>query len=76
VAGIFALVNQMRTSAVTCPLGSVNSTLDSLAQSAAYATHLHDISVGKNILPGSSAGFSAAPGYDLASGRGTPKVMN
>jgi subtilase family serine protease len=75
-AGIFALVNQMRASAGKPPLGPVNSAIYSLAQSPAYATDFHDIIVGNNILAGSSAGFSAAPGYDLASGWGTPNVMN
>jgi hypothetical protein len=58
------------------PLGFVNPALYSIARSASYASAFHDITVGNNILVGSSAGFSAAPGYDLATGWGSPNIAN
>jgi subtilase family serine protease len=77
-SGVVALmVQQLNTR-----LGNMNPTLYSLAGSASSA--FHDITTGDNKVPcqkgstdcpnGGTIGYSAAPGYDLASGLGTVDV--
>src|SRR6266700_3767543 len=73
-AGITALANQARASLGKGPIGDLNPVLYSIYHSARYATDFHDITVGNDQLVGSSVGFSAGTGYDLASGIGTPIV--
>src|SRR6266571_1415412 len=73
-AGIAALANQARAMAGKCPIGDLNPTLYSIYHSARYATDFHDITVGNDKLVGSSVGFSAGTGYDVASGIGSPIV--
>src|SRR5437667_1013991 len=73
-AGIAALANQARAMAGKGPIGDLNPTLYSIYHSARYATDFHDISVGNDQLVGSSVGFSAGTGYDVASGIGSPVV--
>lgn len=80
-AGILALVNQYLVSKgiQSQPgLGNVNPTLYALA--AAGGGAFHDITAGNNIVPCQAdtascvngiLGFSAGPGYDLASGLGS-----
>jgi len=83
-AAIIALANQVRASQARPPLGLVSSLLYELARSPrSYARDFHDITVGNNALdyraiggPVSDFGFSAGPGYDLATGLGTPNVSN
>ena len=64
------------------PAWSSEPALYALARArAAYRADFHDITVGTNALTtfdGSFTfpGFSAGPGYDLASGLGTPDVEN
>jgi subtilase family serine protease len=41
-----------------------------------YALAFHDITSGNNAVAGSSVGFSAGPGWDDATGWGTPNVAN
>ncbi len=41
-----------------------------------YRLAFHDITVGNNTIAGSSVGFSAGPGWDDATGWGTPNVAN
>jgi kumamolisin len=42
-----------------------------------HPADFHDITAGTNTLAGSPiAGFNAGPGYDLATGLGTPNVAN
>jgi len=71
-AAIIALANQSAGQS----LGFVNPAIYKLAQSANYATDFHDITVGNNVMAGTSAGFNAAAGWDDASGWGTPNVTN
>jgi subtilase family serine protease len=52
--------------------GWMNPAIYSAAQSSAYSMDFHDITVGNNALDG--PGFSAKPGFDFATGWGTPKV--
>src|SRR6266513_2524429 len=73
-AGIAALANQARASLGKGPIGDLNPVLYSIYHSARYATDFHDITLGNDQLVGSSVGFSAGTGYDLASGIGTPIV--
>jgi subtilase family serine protease len=75
-AGVFALTNQARAAKGKGPIGFANPALYSIAQSGAYGNDFHDISAGNNILAGSTAGFGAKPGYDLATGWGTPNIAN
>ena len=73
-AAITALANQARANAGEGPLGFLNPRLYALAESGAYATDFHDITVGNNQLTGTPVGFNAGTGYDAASGWGTPDV--
>jgi subtilase family serine protease len=84
-AAIIALANDLRTShSHRRPVGLVAPMLYDIAKDRrAYARDFHDITVGNNALNlspfggGFSAfGFSAAPGYDVATGLGTPDVSN
>lgn len=83
-AAIFALANQARTERGLGSLGAANATLYKLAgqqmrsrdSGDSQAPRLfHDIVTGNNRLD-STVGFDAAPGYDLATGWGTPDVAN
>jgi subtilase family serine protease len=72
MAAVIALANEAK--GVT--LGFLNSKLYSIAESPAYASDFHDITVGNNQLPGTPTGNQAVAGYDLATGWGTPNVAN
>jgi len=71
-AGIIALANQKNGG----PLGFINPTLYRIGCSSNYSADFHDIKVGDNKLLEILAGFSAATGWDAASGLGTPNVTN
>ncbi|HEY6902939.1 MAG TPA: S53 family peptidase [Candidatus Acidoferrales bacterium] len=71
-AAIVALANQSAGQ----PLGFLNPAIYKLAESAAYANDFHDITVGNNVMAGTSSGFNAGSGWDDASGWGTPNVSN
>ncbi len=73
-AGIIALANQARASLGKGPIGDLNPVLYGIYHSARYAADFHDITVGNDQLVGSSVGFSAGTGYDVASGIGSPIV--
>ena len=75
-AAIIALADQLSSEHHTGPLGFINPALYRLAESSAYMSDFHDITVGNNILAGTSVGFSAAPDWDDATGWGTPNVSN
>jgi subtilase family serine protease len=76
-AGIFALANEARAASGEGPIGFANPTLYSIYHSGRYGTDFHDITVGDNTLAGAPvAGYDAGPGYDLATGIGTPDVAN
>ena len=72
-AAIFALVNQSRASMGRGPIGLANDNLYKLGKK--NAGDFHDITVGSNAFL-SPTGFQAGPGYDLATGWGTPNVAN
>jgi subtilase family serine protease len=72
-AGIIALANQYNNG----PLGFINPALYKLLNNATtYGRDFHDIKVGNNRLLGTPVGFSAATGWDDATGIGTPNVAN
>jgi len=73
-AAITALANQARANLGKGPIGDLNPVLYSIYHSARYTTDFHDITVGNNQLVRSLIGYSATPGYDAASGMGTPVV--
>jgi len=75
-AGIFALANAARAAVGKAGLGFANPALYSIAQGPNYAVDFHDITAGDNILAGTSVGFPATAGYDLATGWGTPNVLH
>ena len=81
-AGIGALANQARAGMGKGPIGDLNPTLYAIYHgtgiytAASYGNDFHDITVGNDQLIGSSVGYSAGVGYDLASGIGSPRVAN
>jgi subtilase family serine protease len=72
-AGIFALVNEQRAAQGRGPIGFANDNLYRLARDKRTSLDFHDILKGSNAFF-SPVGFDAKPGYDLASGWGTPNV--
>ncbi len=77
-AAIIALADQARHSAGEDRLGFLNRTLYRLGERQvtghpSAAAVFHDVTSGNNAL-GSSVGFAAGPGYDLATGWGSPNV--
>ncbi len=83
-AAIIALANELRARQMRGPLGLVSPVLYDLANNPrSYSRDFHDITSGNNALdlsafglPPSQFGFAAQPGYDLATGLGTPDVWN
>ncbi|MBV8845336.1 MAG: hypothetical protein JO307_21215, partial [Bryobacterales bacterium] len=85
-AGILALLNhylQSTGAQAQSRLGNVNPVLYQLGQNSPGA--FHDITAGGNAVPcaigspdcaSGALGFSAASGYDLATGLGSPEVFN
>ena len=80
-AGIVSLVGQYLNSG--SGLGNINPTLYRLAQSSSGV--FHDVTTGDNKMPcspgttncsGAAVGFSAGPGYDLATGLGSLNAYN
>ena len=83
-AAIIALANELRARQMRGSLGLVSPVLYDLAGNPrSYSRDFHDITSGTNTLdlsayglPTSQFGFAARPGYDLATGLGTPDVSN
>ena len=74
-AGIAALANQARANLGKGSIGgNLNTALYSIYHSARYSVDFHDITIGNNQLVGTPVGYAAGPGYDLASGIGSPIV--
>lgn len=65
-AGYVALANQQAAANGKAPVGFLNPLLYAIGKTSSVASDLHDILVGNN------KGFAAAPGYDLATGWGSP----
>jgi subtilase family serine protease len=78
-AAIAALADQLAAQQHRGPIGFINPTLYAIGNNPKlYQRDFHDITVGNNIVTGSpdKVGFSAGPGWDDASGWGTPNVAN
>jgi len=75
-AGFTALVNQQAATAGQPPVGFLNPALYSIGKSGLYSTAFHDVTTGNNFNGSSPAKYSAAPGYDLCTGWGTPSGAN
>jgi len=72
-AGLIAIANQMAGH----PLGFINPGLYKLAQSSNYTQDFHDITQGNNSVSYKGVtvpGYSAVPGWDPATGLGTPNA--
>ncbi|GCE20174.1 hypothetical protein KDK_39740 [Dictyobacter kobayashii] len=69
-AGITADVNQFLLSRHIFPLGSASVTLYQLYNTPQIYPPYHDITTGTNLY------YQTRPGYDLATGLGTPDVWN
>ena len=67
-AAFTALINQQAQMNGDPPIGLINPALYSIAGTAAYGQAFNDIADGSN-----SNGYTAVPGYDLATGLGTPQ---
>ncbi len=74
-AAVFALANQARGLAGAGPIGWANATLGKIGRQNKTTGAFHDITVGGDALD-STVGFDAGPGFDLATGWGTPDVSN
>jgi len=66
-AGYMALVNQQAVAAGNSPVGFINPTIYAIGESSNYNSDFHDITSGSN------GSYSAASGYDLVTGWGSPK---
>jgi kumamolisin len=69
-AGITALVNQYLRQRGQTAAGFVNPALYALAAGTPAYPPFHDVTVGNNLA------YPATPGYDLATGLGTPDAWN
>jgi subtilase family serine protease len=74
-AGIMALADQDAQH----DLGLVNPAIYRIARGPSYHKAFHDVTTGSNILsmpyPGGTAGYQAGPGWDQATGWGTPDAQ-
>jgi subtilase family serine protease len=79
-AAIVALANELRGDRGGSPVGAATPQLWTIAGSRPdYRQDFHDIVTGSNALFGLGSGFpgfSAGPGYDYATGLGTPDVSD
>ena len=74
---IAALADQYAAELHRGPIGFINPALYYIGEHPfLYSIAFHDITVGNNTVAGSSVGFEAGPGWDDASGWGTPNVAN
>ena len=70
-AGYLALVNE-QGAAGGVTVGFANPKLYTIGKGAGYGSDFHDITTGNNNLNGNPSLYSAVPGYDLATGWGSP----
>ena len=73
-AGLTALINQRAMANGQSPVGFLNPALYVLGKGSNYASNFYDTTTGNNFSPSSPSKFSAATGYDLCTGWGTPKA--
>ena len=74
---IAALADQFAAEFHHGPIGFINPALYEIGENPwLSAAAFHDVTVGNNTVAGSTVGFSAGPGWDDATGWGTPNVAN
>ena len=76
-AGFTALVNQQAAASGKPSVGFINPAIYAIGRSSSYSSAFHDITNGNNVngCCGTTK-FFAFPGYDLATGWGTPNGSN
>lgn len=76
-SAITALADQYAAEHHRGTIGFINPALYAIGENPVlYQRAFHDITVGNNTVSGSTVGFNAEPGWDDASGWGTPNVAN
>ncbi len=76
-SSIAALADQLAAQHHRGTIGFLNPVLYAIGEDPLlYRLAFHDITSGNNIVAGSSVGFNAGPGWDDATGWGTPNVAN
>jgi subtilase family serine protease len=76
-SAIAALADQFATQRHWGTIGFINPAIYLIGEIPwLYHQAFQDVTVGNNTIVGSSVGFAAAPGWDDASGWGTPNVAN
>jgi len=75
-AAYTALVNQQATNKDLPPVGFLNPAIYAIGSSAIYTNCFHDITTGNNTNFVVGNAYFAVPGYDLATGWGTPNGSN
>jgi xanthomonalisin len=75
-AGFCALANQFSTATNGTTLGFLNPALYAVGNSSVYSGSFHDITTGNNVGTHTAGLYNAVPGYDLATGWGTPAGTN
>jgi len=74
-AAIIALADSSSACAPTRPLGFINPALYAIGSGPGYSGGFYDVVSGNNDLTGTDSGdYAAGPGYDLASGLGSPNA--
>ena len=75
-AGFCALVNEQSLATGGTGVGFLNPALYAIAAGTDYSACFHDTTTGNNIGSHAAGLFYAVPGYDLATGLGTPNGTN
>jgi len=75
-AGFTALVNQQAAALGQPSVGFLNPAIYQIGAGQNFSASFHDIVTGNNFGPASPSLFSAAGGYDLCTGWGTPAGYN
>ena len=71
-AGLAALANQQALAAGKAAIGLFNPAIYAIGKGPAAGSSFHDTTTGNNFWTSSPNLYSAAPGYDLCTGWGTP----
>jgi uncharacterized repeat protein (TIGR01451 family) len=75
-AAYTALINEQATNRNLPPVGFLNPAIYAIGMSSNYPNCFHDITTGNNTNLVVSKAYFAVPGYDLATGWGTPNGSN
>ncbi len=75
-AGFTALINQQSMASSGTTVGFVNPAIYALGMTTNYTNCFHDTTVGDNIGTNTPGLYPAVPGYDLATGWGSPNGTN